>query len=59
MIYQLLHEIEAENLLRVIQLLPQVSCHGVPNHVDGIQQQLSASVALQLLHLSQCSGYPF
>ena len=42
MIYQLLHELEGEHLQLVIQPLPQVSYHGAPNHVDGIQLQLWA-----------------
>lgn len=59
MIYKLLHELEVEHLQLVIQPLPQVSCHGAPNHVDGIQLQLWASVSLQSLHLSHYNGYPF
>ena len=34
-------------------VIPQVSCHGELSHADDIQLQLSASVALLLLHLSQ------
>lgn len=59
MIYQLLHELEVEHIQQAVQLLPQVSCHGEPNHVDGIQLQLWASVSLQSLHLSHYNGYPF
>lgn len=34
-------------------VIPQVSCRGELSHANDIQLQLSASVALLLLHLSQ------